>query len=247
MLSLGVLMFNLFPGPQHLVHGVYYLFRAWFTKNRDRSVSFPELGRVAERYTDILCVPLMTLMLTVPEPSCGDFAFVPYFVTHVMGYGSPVWFSVLPGAFFTMYTFLRPQVLYLLCGALASRYVRGDNMRVALVVASGLHFMFAAFESLDFSLLSVCTVLFMAECKLRLQWQYELVPPVYPSVNLFAVPVYVMNVFVWDWGVSWKYTDKVWRSFDILYPLVNIAVGFLLWHTYSESSVLNVSYWLSER
>jgi hypothetical protein len=233
MLSLGVLLFNLFPGPQHLIHGVYYLLRAWFTTDKDRNVGFPEMGRVPERYTDILCVPLMTLMLTVPEPSCGDFAFVPYFVTHVMGYGSPVWFSVLPGAFFTMYTFLRPQVLYLLVGALASRYVRGDNMRLGLVFAAGCHLIMAAFEPLQFSFLSVCVVLFMAECKLRLQWQYELIPPVYPSVNMFAVPVYVMNAFVWDWAHTWKYTDKVWRSFDIFYPLANIVVSYFIRRVYS--------------
>lgn len=230
MLSLGVLFFNLFPGPQHLVHGVYYLLRAWFTTNKSRSVGFPEMGLVPESYTDLFCVPLMTLMLTVPVPSCGDFAFVPYVVTHVMGYGSPVWFSVLPGAFFTMYTFLRPQVLYLLAGAIASRYVRGDNMRWGLVFASGCHFVLAAFESLEFSFLSVCVVLCMAECKLRLEWQYEVVPPVYPSVNLFAAPVYIMNVFVWDWAYTWKYTDKVWKSADIVFPFANIAGAYALYN-----------------
>ena len=237
MLSLGVLFFNLFPGPQHFVHGLYYLFRAWFTTNKSRKVGFPEMGLVPVKYTDLLCVPLMTLMLTVPHPSCGDFAFVPYVVTHLMGYGSPVWFSVLPGAFFTMYTFLRPEVLYLLTGAFASRYVRGDNMRMGLVVASVFHFLLAFFEPFDFSFLSVCVVLFMAECKLRLQWQCELIPPVYPSVSLFAAPVYIMNVFVWDWSHTWKYTDKVWKSMDILYPVANVAGGFVLRHIYGLDGV----------
>ena len=58
-------------------------------------------------------------------------------------------------------------------------------------------------------------------------WQYEIVPPVYPSVNLFAVPVYIMNFFVWDWAHTWKYTDKVWKSMDILYPLANIAGAYI--------------------
>jgi hypothetical protein len=232
MLSLGVFFFNVFPGPQHLLHGIYYVVRAWFTENKDLSVGFPGMGRVASRYTDLFCVPLMTLMLTVPEPSCGDFAFVPYVVTHLMGYGSPVWFSVLPGAFFTMYTFLRPEVLYLLTGAMASRYVRGDHMRLGLIVAACCHFVLAAFETLKFDFLSMCVVFFMAECKLRLQWQYELMPPVYPSVNLFAAPVYIMNVFVWGWAHTWKYTDKVWRSADILFPLANIA-GAVVLHKYA--------------
>lgn len=236
MLSLAILFFNLFPGPQHLVHGVYYLIRAWFTENTGLSVGLPDMGRVPERYTDVLCVPLMTLLLTVPDPSCGDFVFVPYVVTHVMGYGSAVWFSVLPGAFFTMYVFLRPHVLYLLTGALVSRYVRGDNMRLGLVFASAFHFVLAAFESLDFSVLSVCIVLCMAECKLRMRWEYELVPPLYPSVNLFAAPVYIMNVFVWDWSHTWRYTDKVWRSMDVLYPLANVAGGFVLRSIYGVVS-----------
>lgn len=240
MLSLGVLFFNLFPGPQHLIHGIYYLIRAFYTENKGRNVGFPEMGQVPERLTDLICVPLMTLMLTVPEPSCGDFAFVPYVVTHVMGYGSPVWFSVLPGAFFTMYTFLRPQVLYLLVGAMASRYVRGDNLKLGLIFASALHFVFAAFERVDFSVLSICTVLFMAECKLRMRWQYEIVPPVYPSVNLFAAPVYIMNFFVWDWAHTWRYTDKVWKSMDILYPVANIAGGFFLYHIYAHVNMNNV-------
>lgn len=230
MLSLGVVLFNLFPGPQHLVHGLYYLVRAYFTENKDLNVGFLDMGRVSVRYTDALCVPLMTLMLTAPAPSCGDFVFVPYFVTHVMGYGSPVWFSVLPGAFFTMYVFFRPEVLCLLTGALASRQVRGDNMKLGLLFASGLHFAMAVFEGLDFSFLSVCIVLFMAECKLRLRWEYEIMPPLSP----YSVPVYIMNFFMWGWASVWTYTDKVWRSLDIVYPVANIAGGMFLRYIYGD-------------
>ena len=51
------------------MHGVYYLIRAYYTENKSRHVGFPEMGLVPERYTDVLLVPLMTLMLTVPAPS----------------------------------------------------------------------------------------------------------------------------------------------------------------------------------
>ena len=42
----------------------------------------------------------------------------------------------------------------------------------------------------------------------------------YPSVNLFAAPVYIMNVFVWDWAHTWKYTERKTRIFI---SLANIA------------------------
>ena len=111
--------------------------------------------------------------------------------------------------------------------------VRGDNMKLGLCYAAGCHFIMAAFDSLDFSVLSCFVVLFMAECKLRLCWAYELVPPVYPSVNLFAAPVYVMNAFV-DRGYHWKYTDKVWKSVDVVYPVVNAIGAVVLRRIYAQ-------------
>ena len=56
-------------------------------------------------------------------------------------------------------------MLYLLVGAMASRYVRGDNVRLGLVVAAVCHFILAAFEPMDFRFLSLCVVLFVAEWK----------------------------------------------------------------------------------
>ena len=64
-------------------------------------------------------------------------------------------------------------------------------MRLGLVFAAGFHFILSAFEPVKFSFFSACVVLFMAETKLRMKWQWELIPPVYPSVNLFAAPVYM--------------------------------------------------------
>ena len=230
MLSLGVLFYNLFPGPQHLVHGIYYLLRAYFTENVSRKVHFPGMGYTVERFRDAWCIPIVTLMLTIPQPSCGDFVFVPYVIVHTMGYGAPVWFSVLVGAFFTVYVFLRYQVVYMCIAALASRYIRGDNQRLGLMIAGSLHLIMAAFEPLHFNIVSVCIVLFMAEYKLRMRWEWEWVPPLYPAANMLAAPVYIMNMFVWGWAHRWKYTDKVWTSMDIVYPVANIIGGFLL-HT----------------
>ena len=34
MLGLGVLLYSFFPGPQHFVHGVYYLLRYFVTEDR---------------------------------------------------------------------------------------------------------------------------------------------------------------------------------------------------------------------
>ena len=228
MLTLGILLFNFFDGPQHLIHGIYYLIRAYFTVDIKPHVDFADLDHPAVKWSDCWCVPLTTLFLTVPKPSTGDFVFVPWVVLHTMGYGSPVWYTVLGGAFFTVYTFLRHQVLYTCIGALASRYIRGDNKRIGLVIAAGVHIALSAFEPLKFSFFSSCAVLFMAEAKLRLNFQYELIPPVYPSVNLFAAPVYCMNFFLWGWEHRWRYTDKVWRSFDIAFVVINIAIAVML-------------------
>jgi len=231
MLTLGILFFHFFDGPQHLIHGVYYLIRAYFTKNVKPRVDFADLQDPPTRWSDAWCVPLTTLFLTTPKPSTGDFVFVPWAVLHTMGYGSPVWYTVLGGAFFTMYTFLRYQILYTCVGAIASGYIRGDNMRFGLVFAAAFHIMLAAFEPLKFSFFSTFVVLFMAEAKLRMKWQWELVPPVYPSVNLFAAPVYVMNFFIYGWEEQWKYSSKNWRSFDIAFVITNIAfaLGLFFW------------------
>jgi len=235
MLTLGILFFHFFPSPQHLIHGLYYLIRAYFTEDLKPRVDFADLDDPPVRYSDLWCVPLTTLFLTVPKPSTGDFVFVPWVVLHTMGYGSPVWYTVLAGSFFTVYCFMRYQVLYTCVGAIASGYIRGDNMRLGLVFAAGCHFILSAFEPVAFSFFSACVVLFMAEAKLRMKWQWELIPPVYPSVNLFAAPVYCFNFFLYGWEDKWKYTSKNWRSFDIAFPIVNIAFAMLLWWYYIYS------------
>ena len=238
MLTLGILFFNFFTGPQHLIHGFYYLIRAYLTKDLKPRVDFADLNHPPARYNDIWTVPLTTLFLTVPKPSTGDFVFVPWIVLHTMGYGSPVWYTVLAGAFFTVYCFIRHQVIYTCIGAIASGYIRGDNMRLGLLFAAGFHFILSAFEPVKFSFFSACVVLFMAEAKLRLRLQYELVPPLYPSVNLFAAPVYCFNWFIWGWQHKWKYTSKNWRSFDIVFPIVNIAIALTLYNLNATGTTL---------
>jgi len=225
MLTLGILFFNFFPSPQHFIHGIYYLIRAYFTKDLKPTVDFADLDHPPVKYSDLWTIPLTTLFLTVPKPSTGDFVFVPWIITHIMGYGSPVWYTVLAGAFFTVYAFLRHQVLYTCIGAIASGYIRGDNMRLGLLFAAGFHFILSAFEPFKFSFFSACVVLCMAEAKLRMKWQWELIPPVYPSVNLFAAPVYCFNWFIYGWEEKWKYTSKNWRSFDIAFVIFNVATA----------------------
>ena len=229
MLTLGILFFHFFNGPQHLIHGLYYLLRAYFTENIKPRVDFADLRDPPVRYSDCWFVPLTTLFLTTPKPSTGDFVFVPWIVLHTMGYGSPVWYTILAGSFFTMYTFLRYQVLYTCVGALASKNIRGDNVRIGLVIAGGLHIVLSAFEPFKFSFFSTCVVLFMAEAKLRMQFQWELVPPVYPSVNIFAAPVYCMNWFIYGWEDKWKYTSINWLSLDKAFVVVNIAMAYCLY------------------
>ena len=232
MLTLGIILFHLFPGPQHMITGLYYLIRAYFTEDLKPKVDFADLENPHVKYSDLWCVPLSTLFLTVPKPSTGDYVFVPWVVLHVMGYGSPVWYTVLAGAFFTVYAFLRHQVLYTCIGAIASGYIRGDNMRLGLVFAAGCHLILSAIEPLKFSFFSACVVLFMAEAKLRMRFQWELIPPVYPSVNLFAAPVYCFNFFLYGWEDKWKYTSKNLRSFDIAFVIFNISTAILATQIY---------------
>ena len=226
MLSLGVLLYSFFPGPQHFVHGVYYLLRYFVTEDVKPDLEYTNLDvGVPHRWGDVwLCV--VTLLLTLPQPNTDDFVFVPYFVMHVMGYGSPVWLTVLGGAFFTVYVAMRPRVLFLCCGALLSRYLTGEHRRMGLVFCGIFHLLMSFLEPFQFSFYSVCVVVFMAECKLRLNWSWEVMPPI--KYVLLSGPVYVMNYFMWGWGYRWRYTDKVWRSLDILFPVINIGAGMYL-------------------
>ncbi len=68
----------------------------------------------------------------------------------------------------------------------------------------------------------------MAESKLWMRWQYELVPPL---GVLMVLPVYVLNYFMYGWAERWKYTDKVWQSLDVCYIIANIIGAYFI-HTY---------------
>lgn len=226
MLSLAVLLYTFFPGPQHFVHGVYYLLRWFVTEDVKLELETTTLdAEIPNRWGDVwLCV--VTLLLTLPQPCTDDFVFVPYVVMHVMGYGAPVWLTVLGGAFFTVYVSVRPNVLFLCLGALLSRYLTGENRRMGLVFCGIFHLLMSFLEPFQFTFFSVCAVVFMAECKLRLKWSWEVMPPV--RFVLLSGPLYVMNYFLWGWEHRWRYTDKVWRSLDIIFPLLNIALGLYL-------------------
>ena len=105
-----------------------------------------------------------------------------------------------------------------------SRQIRGDRRRTGTFIAGVCHGALAgveiAFSDSKFSVLSAIIVICMAECKLRLRWEYELVPP---FDSLIAAPVYILNYFMWGWERRWRFTDKVWLNVDFLYPLYNVA------------------------
>lgn len=226
MLSLGVLLYSFFPGPQHMIHGIYYLLRSLITKDVKCTLEHTSFDiELPPRWGDVwICI--VTLLLTLPRPQTDDFVFVPYIVIHTMGYGAPVWLTVIGGALFTVYVIIRPNVLFLCTGAVLSRYLTGENRQLGLIFAGIAHLLMAFFEPINFSFLSVCTVLFMAEAKLRLKWDWELVPPVYNVI--LSGPLYIMNLFIWGWAHTWKYTDKVWKNPDIIFPILNIATGIYL-------------------
>lgn len=218
-------MYYFFPGYQHIWHCIWYIARSFTLKDEDVRVDFDmEVSRLPKRWTDVFTIPLTTMLLTVPQPKLGDFVFVPYIVHHVMGYPCPVWFSVFPGALFTMYVVERPVGVLSSLAALVSREIRGDRRRLGTLVAGICHGILSIFEftymDSKFSFLSAVVVICMAECKLRMRWEHELVPPI---DSLFACPVYILNYFMYYWEHVWKYTDKVWLSADFLFPLSNIV------------------------
>ena len=143
MLTLFTLLFGFFPGYQHVWHCLWYIFRSFTLEDEVVEVDFDVSGSLRESWLDLVTIPLTTVLLTVPNPSCGDFAFVPYVVYHVMGYESPVWFSVFPGALFTMYLSHRPEGMLCSLAALVSREIRGDRRRLGVLMAALCHALLA--------------------------------------------------------------------------------------------------------
>jgi len=233
MLTLAILLFHLYPGPQHLVHAVYYILRFLVTKNTYPTVKLDRVHVLPVKWSDLWVLPIVTLCLTPPQPATSDFAFVPYVVCHTMGYPSPVWFSVLHGALFTVYLATRPQAMLTFIAAIAHRYMRGDNIQYALLVAAILHLAMSMFEPFAFTIPSVTVCILMAEAKLRIKWQHEWVPPVESPL---ATPAYIGNLFVWGWHNTWKYTDKVWNSLDIMYPIANTIGAAITRHLLKDNT-----------
>ena len=219
MLTLAILLYHMYPGPQHVIHAVYYILRFYFTENETPQVPLEKLHPLPRSFSDMWILPIVTLCLTPPEPATSDYAFVPYFLCHTMGYPSPVWFSVLHGALLTVYLAHRPQAILTLVGALLYRYIRRDNMKLALPVAAAAHSIMSAFETFEFGFIPTVVAVIMAECKLHMRFQHEWVPPVESPL---ATPAYIGNLFVWGWHHTWKYTDKVWNSLDIAFPIANV-------------------------
>ena len=225
MLTLAILLHHAFPGPQHLVHGIYYLARAACLQDTAPNVPLDRLYPLPRRWSDLYILPIVTVCLTPPQYAIADFAFVPYFIQHTMGYPSPVWLTVGHGALFTAYLGLRPQTILTMIAALAHRYLRKDRLQQATIVAALAHFALVPLENKwNLTPLSVCTTILLAEAKLHMRWEHEWVPP----EHIFAAPAYIGNLFLDGWAHRWKYTDKVWNSPDILFILANLAGALLI-------------------
>lgn len=230
MLTLAILLHHVFPGPQHLVHGIYYLARSACLQDTRPAVYIRHIQPTPRKWSDLWILPIVTICLTPPQYAIADFAFVPYFIQHTMGYPSPVWLTVGHGALFTAYLGLRPQTILTMIAAFAHRYLRKDRLQQATLVAAFTHFALVPLENKwNITPLSACTAILLAEAKLHMQWQHEWVPPI---EHIFAVPAYIGNLFLEGWAHKWKYTDKVWNSPDILFILANLA-GALVIHIYT--------------
>lgn len=171
---------------------------------------------------------MVTLCLSPPVQSCADFAFVPYAVCSFMGYPMPVWHTIGHGALFTLYLINRPSALLVPFAAILDRTTH-QHSKFGLALAGICHTILAGFEEGPWSvetLWHVPLVVYCAEMKLRMKWNYEWTPPV-ERLGIIAIPAYVGNIFIHDWTHTWKFTDKVWKSPDIMFVVSNIMFAFV--------------------
>jgi len=229
MLSTVIFFQHFFTTPPHLVHGVYYALRYFFTQDTKPKIVFDVAGKIPSRWTDLLFLPVITLALTLPDNATSDFAFIPYFIHHAMGYQSPVWFTVLIGAFFTTYITIKPTCLLVCIAAFLSHYLTGERRKHAVGIAAACHLLFGLVltEWHGFTLLGTLLQIAAAECKLRMNYNYELFPPV-EHAGILAIPAYVANFFIGDWYKKWRYTDFVANP-DVAFMIGNITMAIGLY------------------
>ncbi len=238
MLSVGILLNHAFPSDTyaHIIHALWYLIRSFLVTDTCKHVDFEERVTLPKYYAGVLLFPLISLALTIPQLALGDMTCIPYVLMHVMGYPKPIWYTVICGAYFTVYLTERPMALFVSKAAILYSYMRFDYREWALRAAMIAHLVFVVFFVVDrvpgrLDVTQVLVNVLMAEAKIQMVynrwWHWEtLVPPVEP-LSFVCLPMYVSNLFLWGWHRHWEWTDKVWKDPDILFLLANIAMAGL--------------------
>lgn len=235
MLTLGILLSNLFPFKIHLVHSIYYAIRAVFYTEPQFTDTFDgESWSHKSPWYVHFTTAIVSMCLSAPNPFCADFVFIPYVVCSFMGYPMPVWHTIGHGALFTLYLINRPTAFLVPAAAILDR-MSYNHTKKGLALASACHLILSLFEEGEWSIQTlwrVTIVIYCAEMKLRMKWNYEWVPPVEP-LGIIAIPAYVGNLFIYGWTHTWKYTDKVLKSPDIMFCLSNVLFA-TIYKTYFE-------------
>lgn len=244
MLALGFLLNNLIPSDHaaHLTHSIWYTLRAFTLPPTIKEVEYDgKTHSVSINYADIILIPTVSLMLTLPQLWVSDLTFVPYVITHIMGYVSPIWFTVIHGAFFTIYAAYRPKMLFVMKAAFVSRYITGDFKILGLYMAAAFHLSIhlITYESYNWSICRLEHLIinaFLAEMKIWLMfdksWDVEMwIPPLDPR-SIWCLPIYIGNIIMRSWHEKWQYIDKVWRDTGFIFIIFNLCIA--AWLLFNE-------------
>lgn len=241
MLVLAILLNNLLPSDHiiHVTHTVWYFLRSFLFEPETKTVQFDDKTyHVPYNYMNVILVPVVSLLLSIPQLWVSDISFVPYAIVHIMGYNSPVWFTVIHGAFFTVYAALRPQVLMVIKAAFLSKYITNDFKHISLYIAAACHLAMhlcthTSFETIPYTPENVIIGVLLAEAKLTIMfkhtWNVEVLFPTLDPRSIWCLPVFLGNIIMTGWYRHWTYTDKVWRDPNITYIVLNIAMAYGMW------------------
>jgi hypothetical protein len=246
----------LLPSPilQHCIQSFWFIFRSFFVADADitNRVTFGRHVPVPFYSRDILLLPIISILQTLPSQNILDVAWIPLTVHLCMGYPLTIWYISVNCPFLAVYLAQRPESLLLLKSTLLWGAYKGDNKWGALLATACAH-LFAAIlylllyntmphYAIDFRLLgAILAQICAAEAKYQLMFHPHAITEMISSaacVGLFAMsslsiwsiaPVLTFPV-VAGWGRRWKYTDKVFYNSDICIFLGCVAIAYGVSH-----------------
>jgi hypothetical protein len=137
----------LLPSPilQHCIQSFWFIFRSFFVADADitNRVTFGRHVPVPFYSRDILLLPIISILQTLPSQNILDVAWIPLTVHLCMGYPLTIWYISVNCPFLAVYLAQRPESLLLLKSTLLWGAYKGDNKWGALLATACAH-LFAA-------------------------------------------------------------------------------------------------------